>query len=797
MTALPDIFPHTLGDLPHDAAARFGAQLIAKGVSPFGAGDTTAGMEYELQVAVEGSQHEVDLPRTIRQSSYYRNIEKRAAHGDAPKSGLQDLQTFLDENSTGVWENSWVRFDAQLMGSFAHAVFTHDLQSDKRNPTSPLRSDAHRFHYRENGRQVVRIPVSYLLKLALADILDPAKGIPPGLHTSGVRLLHHFQSDNTSPEILSLTIPDASQSTIGCGAARETARTFLITQLLCQYANIGFGLAAGGQRCLIYNAPHAPSRQKRLNELVPDGYYRHLFMSPCLSGWDQGEEKHRYMSLCHQTLSRSQLSAIGKLRDAGILPNNLVVLPNTSNTCLANNGTHVSLGSRQLSAMAAEGSFTPAMEKYYGDLVIKIVEHFLPLLVGTCSAAPYRIDFADFHPEKVLGFLPHELDYTHLRMLWRRWKKKAHIRAGGRAFTPFGPRRLDQLLATLLRLHGDLIPDFRLTDYFISLLSTDTSPALNGMIGNQEQLKAELAELGIFDSRMSIYLLYRMRAYSHMGYSGFEGRSYSLFPSFLQDMAAAVDLQNLITCVAYQLALSGKVSHRDIPDIPVVESERRQIFFASAIGIPTVYIHNETGNIFLRRIIADARSQRASRRYKKYIRITVDEYRQALVRFLQREGAAMIEPLRVETALAELSRRLAEPGTTAWHTLVGLACKELGTRRDAAHIPADTFNQATEKCYRTTLRTAQLQEGLNVLLEDCAHLERHPEPLFGEVMRRIAPTLSARRYLENHSHEVISEDASATTLRNITLIALAAIHHKNRSDKPSGSASPRSGKPQN
>jgi len=63
-------------------------------------------------------------------------------------------------------------------------------------------------------------------------------------------------------------------------------------------------------------------------------------MSPCLSGWNRGEEKHRYMSLCHQPLSRSQLNAIGKLKDSGIITNNLVVLPNTSNTCLANNGTH-------------------------------------------------------------------------------------------------------------------------------------------------------------------------------------------------------------------------------------------------------------------------------------------------------------------------------------------------------------------------------------------------------------------------------------------------------------------------
>ena len=59
--------------------------------------------------------------------------------------------------------------------------------------------------------------------------------------------------------------------------------------------------------------------------------------------------------------------------------------------------------------------------------MVKIVEHFLPLFVGTYSAAPYRLDFDDFHPENALGFLPHELDYTHLRMLWRRWRKKADV----------------------------------------------------------------------------------------------------------------------------------------------------------------------------------------------------------------------------------------------------------------------------------------------------------------------------------------------------------------------------------
>jgi len=45
--------------------------------------------------------------------------------------------------------------------------------------------------------------------------------------------------------------------------------------------------------------------------------------------------------------------------------------------------------------------------------------------VGIYSATLYRLDFSEFHPETVLGFLPHDLDFTHLSMLWRRWQEKS------------------------------------------------------------------------------------------------------------------------------------------------------------------------------------------------------------------------------------------------------------------------------------------------------------------------------------------------------------------------------------
>jgi hypothetical protein len=159
----------------------------------------------------------------------------------------------------------------------------------------------------------------------------------------------------------------------------------------------------------------------------------------------------------------------------------LVVLPNTSNISLANNGTHISLGSRSLTHLLRHqvSEYGVREEKYYGDLVLKITEHFLLLFVGTYSAAPYRMDFWDFHPERALGFLAHELDYTHLRMLWRRWKGKADVKFLGRPVTPFGPEWLDRGISRLLRLKGDFIIDYRLLDYLMALLSKDAVKQLD------------------------------------------------------------------------------------------------------------------------------------------------------------------------------------------------------------------------------------------------------------------------------------------------------------------------------
>src|SRR5208283_3953475 len=144
----------------------------------------------------------------------------------------------------------------------------------------------------------------------------------------------------------------------------------------------------------VYHAPHPPVRQTELSSCISDSFYRELFMSPCLSGWEDGQAKADYMHLCHQVLSRSQLNSVAKLREAGIITNDLIVLPSLSNVSLANNGIHITMGSRALTQALGDagGSFSLRDEKRVGDLAIKIYEHFLPLFVGTYSAAPSRID---------------------------------------------------------------------------------------------------------------------------------------------------------------------------------------------------------------------------------------------------------------------------------------------------------------------------------------------------------------------------------------------------------------------
>jgi hypothetical protein len=335
---------------------------------PFAAGDTTAGSETELQAGVFGRRENADLPLTIEQSNYFANVIRRAAAGDTSQRAVTALERYLESNADNFWENSWVRFPRRLLNSYGQLVFATDLLADKSDPGAGSRSDLHRFLFTAQGEEHLRVPISYLIKLSLAESLDVPDQLPHAIHASGVRVMAHFLNDNTSPETSSFHIVSLRpQGRNGRALAGETSQRYLFTQLLLLYGNEKFRLKETGQEGVVFFSPHPPMRQKGLNDCISDAFYRELFMSPCLSGWNRGEAKREYMTLCHQVLSRSHLNAVAKLREAGIITRNLVVLPNTSNICLANNGTHVSLGSRKLTKALSDKSsgFTTAHEKHF------------------------------------------------------------------------------------------------------------------------------------------------------------------------------------------------------------------------------------------------------------------------------------------------------------------------------------------------------------------------------------------------------------------------------------------------
>jgi len=411
-------------------------------------------------------------------------------------------------------------------------------------------------------------------------------------------------------------------------------------------------------------------------------------------------------------------------------------------------------------------------EKRLGDLAIKIFEHFLALFVGTYSAAPYRIDFAEFHPEKLLSFLPHELDFTHLRLIWREWKEKAQMRVLGQAVTPYGPHGLDRFFSRVFRLRGDLVPDYRLINYPVAWLATEQGSALDGQPGNVTRLVSELDQLGIVDRRLSFYMPLRLREFERMGFSGFEGRYYSLFPTFGRDMALATNLQQLLLMVAHQLAVEGAVRAEDIPDDPTSESERRQPFFFAAAGLPAFYVHKKSRNELLKRVLLHCRSTRSSWRHPDYLRVPIADYREALLAWLTDDAQESIDQAQAELIVVELRFRLADRRLQAHQRIVDGVLAESGDC-DPMKLHAREFNRLAEQHYRETLRRQNLREARELLREDARSLSQGDCPELSAMVRYGVRVQDPVRFLDSIGERLADDNLTAqevTTVLNLLLL---------------------------
>ena len=704
------------------------------GATPFTAADITAGTENELATSVTGPAESADLARAVRHSPH-----AAALSGTARAA----LDTWFEANTDSVWEHSGLRIARHNLHPRTRAQVARDLAG---------RADRAEF---EPDTDTLRLPASYVLRLALVDA-TAGLDLPATLEPTLERVLDGFVNDNTAPEVLSTHIVGGhGPGGVGAAVAGENAQRFLLIQLLAAYANRYFGLEDSGQRLSVYGAPNPPQRLRQLSRLLPADFYRELFMNPCLAGFGDGAAKREYMRLCHATLSRSRQHAHARLIGAGIASSR-VVERLVCDTSLLNSGVHLSLGSRHLGEACATADGRLA-EKYLGDLVIKLVEHFLPLFVGLYSAAPARLASSDLRAERALGFLPNELSAPFVRLSWQSWRRKAGL---------------------LAALKGDFVPDARLLDYYAALPSLAGHAALDGRLGNGERLKAALAAHGLYSPDMAVYAPYRLRERARMGFSGFEGRHHSLFASFNDDLAPAATLQALITALAYCYVASGEMTHAHVPDDPDTESERRQLLFAAAAGLPVAYVRRATRNRFLLKVLAQTQRTRTSRRHPQYFKVWIDDYRQALARVLAADGASLLDA-EAASGLADLRARLARP---LERSVVGVLTRavlgELGAR-NVMDTDAAAFNAAAERHYRDTLRRRQLSEGIEAFTRQIGatgrQAQRAADPALADALRQLAGERGVERFAALTARAVARENAGPATLRAWIGLVLANV----------------------
>jgi len=220
---------------------------------PFAPEDITAGSESEMQTVVKGERSNVDLPIFIEQSNYLSNVRKRAKSGDTSEKIMTDLEGYLNSNNEGIWENSWVRFSLEKLGTLANQILKYDLLADKKSPEKGNRNDKDIFFYQEHSEDFIRIPISYLLKLSLAQAIEPLRFANHLIFKTGLKMMDKFLNDNTSPETSSFYVVSAeSGNSIGEPAAKEMAVRYLLGQVLLMYANRKFCLQENGQEALMF-----------------------------------------------------------------------------------------------------------------------------------------------------------------------------------------------------------------------------------------------------------------------------------------------------------------------------------------------------------------------------------------------------------------------------------------------------------------------------------------------------------------------------------------------------------------
>ena len=297
-------------------------------------------------------------------------------------------------------------------------------------------------------------------------------------------------------------------------------------------------------------------------------------------------------------------------------------------------------------------------------------------------------------------------------------------------------------------------------------------------LGNHDRLKRDLSEMGVFDSRMAIYLPYRMRDLASYGFSGFEGRHYSLFPDLNTSLCMAVNLQTLVTAMSYRWVLAGLITHADIPDDPCTESERRQIFFASAIGLPTVFIRAHTKNRLLQRILSKVERKRPSRRFRGYVRIQINAYQQACLDILRSEEQGLCPQTELNSLLDPLEAMIQGKHPSAADQLTAKILSKSGSATEPMHLKSREFNKMAEQYYRDDLCHLHMDNGLDTLVEDGLHFDGQHNPQATALKEQLIGPAPTALFIRETGCRLLAGEATGKEIHMLIVLCLALYHQE-------------------
>ena len=287
---------------------------------------------------------------------------------------------------------------------------------------------------------------------------------------------------------------------------------------------------------------------------------------------------------------------------------------------------------------------------------------------------------------------------------------------------------------------------------------------------------------------MPLYMLYRARSFDTMGFTGFEGRHYSLFESLTRDMAQATNLQMLITALAYKYIVTGVVNHNDIPDHSFVESERRQIFFGAAAGIPTFYVRVDTPNRMLAKMVKATANTRSSRRYSGYTRVQIADFQCMLVKTLRKDAPELIEMTGLASTIEDLEARfLSKDQDTAAGRLTRRICETAGASSPMS-LAGDTFNQAAESFYRNQLKKERLGEAIDLwceALQLLGGMTAWRNGTYNQALLSILKGKDAAALIRTLKPVIIGEElplATVTRLIHLMLLTLNSMRRQTQAD---------------